>query len=82
MEDGSLELFSNLANEMIDELVMSHKNCLFSTRIESKKITEKILSTKKFSELNNLNTRKKFEFLFDIIPILMVFAKKVLKAYL
>jgi hypothetical protein len=55
---------------------MDQNNWLFFTIIESKRTSDMILSIKKTSELNNLNTRNNFAFLFDDIPILIVFLTK------
>ncbi|MDR1473809.1 MAG: IS66 family transposase [Lactobacillales bacterium] len=82
LEDGRLELSNNLADRMIKELVMGRKNWLFSTSFEGARTSGVILSIMKTAELNQLNVRKYFEFLFDEIPNLPVLTQEAIEVYL
>lgn len=82
LEDGRLELSNNKAERMIKELVMGRKNWLFSTSLEGAYSSGVILSILKTAELNQLDIRKYFNYLFTEIPNLPVLNEIALEDFL
>jgi len=82
LEDGRLELSNNKAERMIKELVIGRKNWLFSTSLEGAYSSGVILSILKTAELNQLDIRKYFNYLFTEIPNLPVLNEIALEDFL
>lgn len=82
LKDGRLEFSNNKAERMIKELVMGRKNWLFSTSLKGAHSNGVILSIMKTAELQGLDIRKYFNYLFSEIPNLEVQDHEALRKYL
>jgi transposase len=81
-EDGRLELTNNQSERYVKQLVMTRKNCLFSTSLKGAQASGHILSVIETAKTNGLNSTKYLEYLFNELPNLPVLTPEVLDAYL
>ena len=82
LDDGHLELSNSKEERMIKELVMGRKNWLFSTSLEDAYTSGVILSIIKIANLNELNIRNYFNYLYTEIPNFSVLNEYVLNDFL
>lgn len=81
-EDGRLELTNNQSERYVKRVVMTRKNCLFSTSLKGAQASGHILSVIETAKLNGLDTCKYLNYLFTELPNLPVLTAESLDAYL